>query len=368
MALATACPPSAADRTAALLGMEVEKARGVVAELLAEEPVSCRVPLGAWYAPRLASPELEALARSAPTGADAGSLPSPGALDQWVRASTLDLFEQLPLRLDPLLAYLVVSLVAARAQWRTPFEVISSLALGPGPFAGTVEGSLWTPPGHDHRVAVVDTVAAGRVGLHQVTDVGGLLATSLIAPDDVDRLDVLAAAREVAAGGGTEVDPTELELGDSPMWSIAEEQVPSPGDIPGPLPHLASAHLPAWSADTTINLLDDKALGLVDLADSILDLLPPHLRANATTRAEQGTRARFHATGFEAASITEQSAPPSTTPNGQHLAVRRHLTIRFGRPYAVVATDTTVPAWSGLPLYCGWITEPDNAAEGSSPD
>ena len=363
MLLATACPPACEEPTAAVLGMPVARAREVVAELLAAQPRSGHVAVGAWYAPRMASPALVDLAGRAPAGAAAGPLPSLDELDRWVHDHTFGLFPRFPIELDPLLALLLVTLVAARASWRTPFEVAAARSLGDGPFAGQVQTSLWTPPGHDHRVAVVDTVAAGRVGVHQAPDGDGLVVTSVVAPDGVDRLDVLAAAREVATGGGSELDPEELELGHGPVWSVTEEQVPVMTAVDRLPPH-CWAHLPAWSAECSVDLLADPSLGMAEVAAAVLDLLPSHLRANAGSRSEQQVRASYHAQGFEAAAVSYLATMAGAAPLvPRHEAPRRHLSIRFGRPYAVAAVDTTVAAWAGLPLFCGWIARPVEATD-----
>jgi hypothetical protein len=40
--------------------------------------------------------------------------------------------------------------------------------------------------------------------------------------------------------------------------------------------------------------------------------------------------------------------------------VRRTAALRFGHPYAVVAVAEGGP-WDGLPVFSGWVAEPDSA-------
>jgi len=44
--------------------------------------------------------------------------------------------------------------------------------------------------------------------------------------------------------------------------------------------------------------------------------------------------------------------------------VRRTAALRFGHPYAVVAVagdDGAAGSWGGLPVFSGWVAEPDDA-------
>jgi hypothetical protein len=69
--------------------------------------------------------------------------------------------------------------------------------------------------------------------------------------------------------------------------------------------------------------------------------------------------ASFHQRGFEAASITSMMVRTSAPPPSASVAQRR-ATLRFGRPYAVVAVavDPGGGPWHGVPVFSAWVAEP----------
>ena len=82
-------------------------------------------------------------------------------------------------------------------------------------------------------------------------------------------------------------------------------------------------------------------------------------------RAAQSAVARYDRRGFEAAAVTVLGVAASgriAEPPGPY----RIATLRFGHPYAVVATalgSTPDDPWDGLPIFAAWITDPDDAQE-----
>jgi hypothetical protein len=124
---------------------------------------------------------------------------------------------------------------------------------------------------------------------------------------------------------------------------------PSPVETKSPdgREEAATSVLPAWSADTTVDLEDHEDLGYPAAARAIKGALG---RPNLTYQAEQTALARYGAGGFEAAGVTHlaiASSKPSTRP-GQ----RREATLRFGHPFAVVAVacdDHRAASSTGIP-------------------
>ena len=86
--------------------------------------------------------------------------------------------------------------------------------------------------------------------------------------------------------------------------------------------------------------------------------------------------ARYHRFGFEAAAVTAMALRASAVAPGRKLAVVREATLRFARPYAVVAvardrswsTDQqkwTAGPWHGVPVFCAWV---DRIVDADVPD
>jgi hypothetical protein len=181
--------------------------------------------------------------------------------------------------------------------------------------------------------------------------------------------DVLAAAHSIVtaeARAGHSVARRslfELPLGHGAMWTITEEQVETKAT--DGREEVVTTVLPAWSAENTAEL-DREDLGLPTAARLIKQALG---LTNLTYAAKQAAVARYTAVGFEAAAVTGLAiamSAPQLRPG-----YRREATLRFGRPFAVVAVasnDRGVPPsdrmsspWMGLPVFSAWVSEPAEA-------
>lgn len=188
-----------------------------------------------------------------------------------------------------------------------------------------------------------------RYAVHAATSTGGTVVHSVLADDaDAGAGDVLAAAHTLALGGGTDVPLADLPLGTGPTWSVQDVELAGPGPD-----ELAEALLPAWSADTLVDLMGLPA-GVRAALAALADLLPASEDDEAS--AVQKCVARYSREGFEAAAVTAMFRAAGVV--RRRRTVRR-CTARFARPYAVVATVDT-PA-GPLPAFSGWITEPVEA-------
>jgi hypothetical protein len=194
---------------------------------------------------------------------------------------------------------------------------------------------------------------------------------SVIAADQaVPASDVLAAAEEIItaearqAGSVARLSLFDLPLGDGPVWSIGEEQVDTTA-LDGREEQVISV-LPAWSAQTDLDLRDDEALGFAAAARALAEALE---LGDWRYDARQVAMARYSAVGFEAAAVTGLAVAMSAKVSRP--GRRRVATVRFAHPFAVVAAAfddrparhaSPVPsAWHGLPVYSAWVSEPTDA-------
>jgi hypothetical protein len=127
--------------------------------------------------------------------------------------------------------------------------------------------------------------------------------------------------------------------------------------------------LPAWSASSDHDLTDP-ALGFAAASSALLPGRGPW-------DARQAAMARYSRTGFEAAAVTAVAvAMAARVP-----ARRREAELRFGHPYAVVAVTTEPGAggaggtgagqrslWHGLPVFCAWVSQPEDATDARASD
>jgi hypothetical protein len=123
--------------------------------------------------------------------------------------------------------------------------------------------------------------------------------------------------------------------------------------------------LPAWTADGDHDLLGcGPALGFPAACQSLGAFCP----GPVIYEAKQVATARFDRRGFEAAAITSMAVRVSGPPPEARTVKQRQATLRFGRPYAVVAValDPGGP-WHGVPVFSAWVAEPSEPFDESTP-
>jgi hypothetical protein len=253
--------------------------------------------------------------------------------------------------------------------WQTPFDLAPAAELGGGAWAGQLSQVLVTPEashgqGRGHAAFVAVTPEAGDVAVHVAWARDGLLVASVAAAEDVPYGDVLAVAQRIGCAcaaanprdrnaAGAPVPRravADLPLGEAPLWRVREE-MSSDGDQ-------INAVLPAWSADSKVNLAV-AGLGF-DAAAAALDPVDPW-------QAAQAAMARYSRTGFEAAAVTGMAIALAMRQAQRH----RVAELRFAHPYAAVAvalqpaTDRgAAPGpWHGVPVFSAWVADPENPEE-----
>jgi hypothetical protein len=373
--LVALCAPlvdsAARSELADVLGADPMEAATFAATLLAQPHPLVAAGAGVWTAPAVNTTVMERWRADLPAVVTTGDVPTQAALDAWATERTLGLIERFPVTVTPKLVCLLATVLATKVSWEVPFEVVKAAELAPSPWATELRRVLRAPfQDPRHRQYVTHTERAGRVGVHLTGARGGLLVGSVIASDQtMPAADVLAAAEDIVASEATEpmsVGATslfDLPLGEGSIWTISEETVETKS--PDGREEVAVAVLPAWAAETTVDL-DDASLGVPAVAEAIKNALGlPDLDYDAS----QTAMARYSAIGFEAAAVTRlafRTSRPQMRPG-----LRRTAILRFGHPYAVVAATSAdqhvqpnahvAVDWQGLPVFSAWVTEPTEA-------
>ncbi|MFF0819684.1 hypothetical protein ACFYUR_04775 [Micromonospora haikouensis] len=369
------------------LGIAPARAARIAADLLDAPHPLVPSATAVWHRPGAETAGLDAWRAALPRATGTGPLPDQAGLDAWAREHSLGLVERFPLTLTPRVALALASAVATRISWATPFDLAPAGALGTdSPWAGRLTWVLRTPA-HGHRAWIAATPEAGDVAVHVAaaqpagdgtgghaaggangggTDTAGagLSVVSVAAAPGMAPADVLAAAYRIAAD--TDADEPagrrslfDLPLGDTPLWTLREEAVRT--FAPDRREQRHTAALPCWSAR------DEHDLTGIGFAAAGRVLAP--LVGAGDVRARQAVAARYSRYGFAAAAVTGMFARVSLPP----LGVARVAELRFGHPYAVVAVATdrrdggTGP-WHGVPVFSGWVAEPDDVADADLAD
>jgi hypothetical protein len=367
-----ACAGEIRSELALVLGCEIETAAQTAEALLSQPHPLVAAAAAAWHRPHARTEALSGWQAGLPPAVETGELRDQAYLDDWARRHTLGMIRRFPIELTPQIELLLATALATRVSWAQPFDLAPAGELGSAsPWAARLGRVLRTParrsPGHRQCIAVT---RAGDVAVHTAAARGGLLVTSVAAAPDVPAADVLAVAYDIAIAVATEGPVArrslfDLPLGDGPLWTLTEQPAASARGRE----ERCTAVLPAWSADSTIDLTG-AGLGFDVAAVALARLLEIQRFFFA---AKQACLARYSRTGFEAAAVTALAAGPLSMRSGPK-GVIRVATLRFGHPFAVVAVaaDDGQPGddrsarpgpWHGMPVFSAWVTSPEEAVE-----
>jgi hypothetical protein len=313
-----------------VLGLDPDDAGIVLADLLRDPPDAVRTALAAWG-------HLET--RALPSAVASGPIPVKSALDAWAREHTDGLIETFPVDDPAGLEVLLASALASRVSWLEPFGVAPAEKLQSPWSAGLTEVLV----DGDADGFLTETADAGLVGVHVARAEGGLDVVSVIAPPEVDRAAVLAAAHTIATTDSAPVPLSRLPLGDRGFLSIDEVTYPGAHDT-------CVAVLPAWEASSDHDLTaHDLGFGAAAAA----------LASPGAVDARQVAIARYGRYGFEAAAVTAVMVRGAMF----EPATARVATLRFGHPYAVVAVvRERRDAWSDVPVFAAWVETPSDVS------
>lgn len=327
----------ARDELIAAVGLPPERAGaaavGLLADLDAEPELSAA--LGIWTDRLLTlTPEFSDLVPKAHRGVLSGEQDADQAeLDRWAHERTHGLIERMPITVDSDTRLALATALTLKTEWQRPFDEGQHQLGGPDlRWLHRIDSNL------DH-VRVVD----GSLTLARIAGAGSIDVLLAIGEPDAQPAAVLTAA--VAAEPDSGVAGSSLTA-DEPGPGLRTER----GRASAPLLFLG---LPAFDVRSTHDLLEHaKTFGLVTAQDNSRGHFPGlSTDPLAIGQANQETVARFHAAGFDAASVTAMAMMAGSVPPPPQRV--RNLYLSLDRPFGFVAVHRP----TGLPLFVGWAAE-----------
>ncbi|MDP7701763.1 hypothetical protein [Mycobacterium sp. TY815] len=321
-----------------ILGVDVKRARRALDELLDDPPEVIRSALAVWGVP--------AWPTELPAAVETGPVPTQAQADAWARDHTDGMIDRFPVDVSEMTAVLA-SALATRIAWARPYDVTDAAELR-SPWGEQVAEALAGADGY-----LTDVAGLGTVAVHSAVGGGCLQVTSVIADPKASAQAVLAAAHDIAwrqATGSSvrRAKLADLPLGEGQFWTVTEERRPGGDQV--------RVVLPAWQASSNHDLTADPGLGFGALGRALAAALP----AVPEIQARQSAVARYNRWGFEAAAVTAVALRSAMLPTG----MSRTATLRFGHPFAVVASVGKRPGrprrdpWAGVPVFAAWVAEP----------
>lgn len=330
------------------LGCSPAEAQEILAQLLKEQPEVVSLAVKSWLNPSIVN--LASVSSWSKEAQEVASpiedIPTQEELNAWARAESKRLITQFPVQIKPdLFLALFANLVGAEANWDEPYKAVSD---DPMSSAWQVSNFLVSnKETSSSRIHQDET--HGLFGVHRKFAKDGEFSVySVMALDEsVSEEATMAVARKIAAGAKQSFSAQDLPLGESALGSLSvtAQKAPAPQEI-------FTTFLPSWQSSNSFNLLDTD-LGFLEGLERFESM---GQKVGISLEAKQGVEARYSAEGFKAGSRTFGISNLRCRPVEDFEI--RHVTMRFNRPYAVVASvDYVNEAWNRVPIFDGWVSE-----------
>lgn len=357
-----------------LLGMPLDDAKNLAAALLDSPHAQVCSATAVWTPDSHETAALRRWMETLPSSLSRGPVPSQTEADVWAADNTDGLIDHFPLPMSEDTLLVLASALATKVDWHQPFEVASvkSTPGGAASWPSDVTTVLRSPEDVRRYICRSEFSGAGDMAVHEAR-AEGLVVVSVAAGPEVSQAQVIAAAHRVAFTAAVPRTPSsiplerslfDLEVGRHPCWHLEER----PGQVTSTTgrEERVEAYLPAWEAETDLDLTAEPQLGVGSVLTGLSRLLVAD-PGGAKASARQAAKASFSKTGFTAAAVTAfgliATGPPPQTRSG----VVRTATLLFGGPHAVVAVAIDSPRldgraepdgqWHGIPVFSAWVTE-----------
>ncbi|MFG3486996.1 serpin family protein [Streptomyces sp. NPDC047972] len=266
-------------------------------------------------------------------------------LDAWAAEHTGGLIPAMPVAVHEGTELLLAVAQTLRTRWIRPFSA-GLMAPETGPWAGRELAGLGRRTALLDRVGVAET-AVGPLTVLRVLGNTGVDVHLLLGPEEAAGGAVIAAGVALLSGGRKAVPGDLLPLG-APGPGLRVAYRPSVHREPD-----LCVHTPAFSLSADHDLLSRAGLfGLTAAGRADPAPLPGVSDVPlAVEGARQAAVARFHARGFEAASVAAWGAAGGAPSRSYRV---RSVDVDLDRPFGFLAVHRT----SRLVLSAGWVADP----------
>jgi len=263
------------------------------------------------------------------------------ALNAWAHEHTGGRISELPVRIDKGIELVLASVLALRTRWADRFQETP------------LKSAIWsdrTYLGLRRVTSDLDQLSVADTPFGSVTEIrvrgeDGLDVHLLLGEPEMTPAQILRTGVELLSGTLPTIPGSRLPLGHAgPGVRVVE----APRTHPGP-PEL-DVTTAAFELKTHHNLLTYPELfGLRTAQRHLPGISNTPL---AISSADQSVMARFHATGFEAETLTLIAAAPVGIPAFHHTTTV--IQTRLDRPFGFITTHRE----TGLVLVSGWVERP----------
>lgn len=255
-------------------------------------------------------------------------LPSKEWLDNWASKNTNGLIPTFPLNVDPTVVFLAANIIYSKFSWETPFSVVQNLQMteewGVSDFLFSKKYSVLFVEHEGRTFVYLPVYSKTKEIVHLV-----------LALEDITDAELLSATVAISDPWKNKVIPyNEIE----PIPGLIEfEKIQA---MAGPAYEVT---LPAWSAESSIDLTSNEVYGFMD----ITRIFGEGSKDGFSAEAKQVAVSKFKKEGFEAAAVTAYMI------RAAGVAPRSYkeqdlIKINFSRKFGYVCTVEGIPVFSGI--------------------
>ncbi len=358
------------------LGCTTSEAVDLLGRFLDHPPPAVHTGLALWVRDSEITPALLDWNTMFPPQIERGDLASQTDADAWADRHTLGLIKRFPMPIGRLTRLILVSAIATKVSWETPFEVVDAgkCLRASSPWRGSVSRVLLARETRTPMMLAA-TEAAGVVAVHLALAKEDLAVLSVAAAPEVERRLVFEAAYEIAARyrdddlASARCSLFDLPLGSGHSWELTEREVRT--HVAGERSEeVESAVLAAWHVQCELDLKASELFSAELALRALIELIGPHPEGDRTD-AIHSAIASYTPTGFEAGALTALALETTGLTRPMGTGLERSARLYFDHPYAALALAGSRSDFHrsraghtdmfGLPLFSAWIDTPEEA-------
>lgn len=312
------------------LHMSIEEAKEAVEDLL-EQYRELNYVAQAWTTPNLNSlPAVQKWVEANTLIPHEGNIPSQEQINKWAATNTNDLIKEFPAQMDEGTMVVIANVIYSKLNWKTKFVAIPATEAMSGWGVETVLSADAT-----RDVLFVKDENNDVFASYKVKAAGDKESVSLVTclSKEADPQTLMAVMSNV--DGMEKVSPNDevlLSFSDD-IYKVAEVRV-------GSSPTIIYATVPAWDAESSHGLLENKSMGYQELFEAFSE----GSEGGFTAEAKQVAVAKFDKEGFEAAALTAMVMARCAMPS---MMTQTIYELNFTKPFVFVSCIGKLPVFSG---------------------
>lgn len=354
-------------RLETVLGLSIKKAASYASRLLTEQNADVTLTGASWFSPEFVKSEVVQKVLKSYTDSYLETnthIPTKSDLNEWVTTNTKNLITEFPIDITEETLLIAATAIVTKIEWAQKYDTIEQ------------PDNVWGVNNLLHRKSekTGDVIFAEKdenlFTLIKSESSNNLLVYTVLGDTRFSATEMLKHATELVDydvnriySQGTKI----LRLNQIPEKGSYWEHTVKPERVSRETVEWDIV-LPAWEAETEINLQDNDDYGYVTVLEPLVREVRKIDPNGAETQAKQVAVAKYTKDGFEAAAVTAFSIARASASFSSEPVYRHEVNINVNQPHVVVAVATDYSpkrgessVWHRLPVFAAWVKEATEA-------